>query len=170
MVPRSGRLGIVPAHGSNAARGGRSWRQRGRLFENEHGTADSGDSGVRVAWPFKSPPSWSCMLSPKPMPSPPRHRGQRQGEGHRRLDAAAKLPAEGSQALPEGEGRCPCKIPSLLPLISARYPVAFFLGRPRPLFPLTPAFKRCTGTATGVVEPPLCPRPIAAAIFDRRSE
>ena len=50
------------------------------------------------------------------------------------------------------------------------YQAAFFLGRPRPLFPLTPAFTRCTGTGAGVMEPPLCPSPIAAAIFDRRSE
>jgi hypothetical protein len=53
---------------------------------------------------------------------------------------------------------------------SARYQAASFLGRPRPLFPLTPASTRVTGTATGVTEPGLRPKPIAAAIFDRRSE
>ncbi len=109
-------------------------------------------------------------------PPLPRHHGQRQGagagEGYRWVATAAKPSTEGSQAIPEGEGgcRCPCKVASLLPLASARYQAASFLGRPRPLFPLTPSFTRCTGTGAGFMEPGLRPRPLAAAIFDRRSE
>ena len=129
------------------------------------------------------PPSRPCMSSPKPTllrsakpmsrwrvvrchratPPLPRHCGQHQGaragEGYRWVATAAKPSTEGSQAIPEGEGgrRYPCKVASLLPLTSARYPAASFLGRPRPLFPLTPAFTRCTGTGAGFMEPG-CPR------------
>ena len=119
---------------------------------------------------------WGVVRCHRATPPLPRHYGQCQGagagEGYRWVATAAKPSTEGSQALPEGEGRCrcPCKVASLLPLASARYQAASFLGRPRPLFPLTPAFTRCTGTGAGFMEPGLRPRPVAAAIFDRRSE
>ena len=96
------------------------------------------------------------------MPPLPRHHEQRQGEGAGKGDrwvaAAAKPSTEGAQALPEGEGRCPCKVASLLPLASARSGGSF-LGRPRPLFPLTPAFTRCTGTGAAFMEPLVVPKP-----------
>jgi hypothetical protein len=59
---------------------------------------------------------WRAICCYRATPPLPRHHGQRQGagagEGDRWVATAAKPSTDGSQALPEGEGGCPCKVSS----------------------------------------------------------